>query len=480
MAKKHSNPHRKDICLNSAAYTETEAILFTLSKHIYTCFRHLHNWIRLSGKFTDFRQRFALFRVIYQSICASIICLCIIQLNTMHTYSAEANGLSLDIRVETDNSTPLMPRANVPYKLYVDNMGNEAWIRIYLETYSENINRTFGNEYINNADGWIRHGNYLYLTRKAAAGETLLAIDGFRIPDVANSSNATVKISVHAEGIDVRALTPDFTRRDPWMGHTPDTVADLDDTSGTDLVDNSSDNSKTGGSQSSGGSADGSSGNQSSGSSSSRSSGGSSNSSSSHSSGGSSQSSSSALTGYKAPTANAVTSSGTWKLIDADNNIWQYADAGGRLAKDGWYYIYNSTAREGGSTQWFYFNNSGYMQTGWAAMNTTDWYHLHETSDGSLGALTTGWYTDTQDNKRYYLDNVTGLMQSGWKTIGDKSYYFTNLSEIPGPGWVYTLISGTSFGRWLYNSLNARSYGSMYINETTPDGSRVDSSGAKI
>ena len=113
-------------------------------------------------------------------------------------------------------------------------------------------------------------------------------------------------------------------------------------------------------------------------------------------------------------------------------------------------------------------------------MNSSDWYHLHEISDGSLGALSTGWYTDTQDNKRYYLDSSTGLMQVGWKTIGDKSYYFTNLSDIPGPSWVYTLISGTTFGRWLYNRLSSHSYGSLYINESTPDGSIVDSAGAKV
>lgn len=376
---------------------------------------------------------------------------CIALRPCISTYAADSGGISLGIRVETDMSTPVMPRQSVPYRLFVDNKANEAWIRIYALTDSENLEPPFDASYLETADGWIRKGDYLYLTRKAASKSSILAVDGFRVPDADASKDASLKLSVRAEGIDVRVVTPDFSLDDPWKGHTPDTV--------TDYYDNSrSSGSGSGGAGNSGGS------------------GG---------SGNSTRNSSradalSAHNRYNAPTANAASSSGVWKCLDTELNIWQYLTDSGSYAKDGWYYIYNNFAGNGGKTQWFYFDKSGYMQTGWTAMNTRDWYHLHEISDGSLGALSTGWYSDMQDNKRYYLDTVTGLMQSGWQNIGGKSYYFASLSEIPGPNWVYTLISGTSFGKWLYNTLNVRSYGSMYIDETTPDGSKVDASGAKI
>ncbi len=404
--------------------------------------------------------------------------LCILPFFSLCTYAADSNNVALDIWVDTDTGTPIAPRETVNYKLYVENLAGEAWIRVHVSTSAENLNRTFGYEYINNADGWIRRGSYLYLTQKAQPASTILAIDSFTVPDTDRTSNATLNLSVWAEGIDTRAVTPDFSLDDPWKGHNPDTVKKLDedDSSSNDknnqpTVPNGSDNGSSG------------SGNTSSGSGSTSSSSGSSSSgsrTSSNSSRSGSSASSNTLNSYKAPVANAAASTGTWILADAEHKLWQYKSENGTLAKDGWYYIYNGSANNVGKTQWFYFNNSGYMQTGWTTMNSADWYHLNEISDGSLGALSTGWYKDIQDNKTYYLDNITGRMQSGWQTIGDKSYYFTQLSEIPGPSWIYTLISGTSFGRWLYRSLNTRSYGSMYINETTPDGSQVDLNGAKV
>ena len=418
----------------------------------------LSHYLTYSGEISRrkwLRKAFALqTALIKAALTAALTMIFFILLWFTPVYAADAAALSLDIRVETDTASPVMPRENVNYKLYVDNLGAEAWLRIHTSTYAENLNRSFGNEYIHNADGWVRRGSYIYFTRKADAASSILAIDGFTVPDTNMSRNATLKLSVRAEAIDTRAVTPDFTTDDPWKGHTTDTVRTLNDTNSY-TADKSSVSTV-------------------------RTQAGNTNRSSSGSSGGSSSNASDALIRYNAPIANALSSSGRWTLADAEHKLWQYIAEGGRLAKDGWYYIYNSYSGEGGKTEWFYFDNSGYMQTGWTVMNSTDWYHLHELSDGSLGALTTGWYTDTQDSKTYYLNNTTGLMQSGWQTIGNKAYYFTPLSEIPGPNWVYTLISGTAFGRWLYGSLNARSYGSMYINETTPDGSRVDASGAKI
>ena len=41
-------------------------------------------------------------------------------------------------------------------------------------------------------------------------------------------------------------------------------------------------------------------------------------------------------------------------------------------------------------------------------------------------------------------------------------------------------LGETSFGKWVYKKLGIRSYGSLYQNEETPDGSRVDEAGRKI
>ncbi len=384
-------------------------------------------------------------------------------------HAADPYEISLDIRVETDSESQVMPREIVPYKLFIDNKGGEAWIRVHALTSAVNIDDSFTASNLHMANGWIRRGSYLYLTRKATPASTILAVDRFTVPDIDSSHDASLSIAVRAEAIDTRAVTPDFELEDPWKGQSPDTITEYNKS------DSSSDNNGFGGNKgnSSGNSSQGGSGNSSNKSNNSGSSGNSS-------SGGGSSSSSVSSNRYSKPTVNAASSNGSWYCTDTANKLWQYRFDDGSLARDGWYLIFNKYASDVGSTQWFYFNDSGLMQTGWAMMNSSDWYHLHESSDGSLGALSTGWYTDTQDNKRYYLDSSTGLMQVGWKTIGDKSYYFTTLSDIPGPSWVYTFISGTAFGRWLYNSLSSHSYGSMYINESTPDGSIVDSNGAKL
>lgn len=68
----------------------------------------------------------------------------------------------------------------------------------------------------------------------------------------------------------------------------------------------------------------------------------------------------------------------------------------------------------------FYFNQKGYMQTGW--QNYKDgWYYLR-TSGKKKGMLVTGW--KTIKGKRYYFSKVTGARVAGWQEIGDCQYYF--------------------------------------------------------
>ena len=362
---------------------------------------------------------------------------------TIMSYAADEIPINIAINVDTDTSKPVMPGEEVGFKLHVDNKGAEAWIRIHTSVSSVGIENKFTDKMLHSGEEWLRKGQYLYLTRKAKPSESLLAIDGFRLPDFDRSAGAGVTISVRAEAIDTRAVTPDFSLDDPWKGLDPDSVANYK--SKTDSVGSVT-------SSSSGGSGRNSSGKK----------------------------TTDSLHRYDAPTVDALLSSGSWECIDAEKKLWKYKNDKNIYAKNGWYYIYNSYSGTGGKTQWFYFDDSEYMHSGWSMQKDMKWYHLHEVSDGSLGSLDTGWYTDSQDGKQYRLDTVTGLMLSGWQIIDGNSYYFATLNDISGPSWVYKLISGTPVGRWIYDSFKLRSYGTLYINERTPDGSYVDSRGAKI
>ncbi|MDY3814889.1 MAG: hypothetical protein SOZ61_11660 [Candidatus Copromonas sp.] len=42
-----------------------------------------------------------------------------------------------------------------------------------------------------------------------------------------------------------------------------------------------------------------------------------------------------------------------------------------------------------------------------------NWYYLNPVSDGTQGAMKTGWFTDPQDGYLYYLDPKTGAMVTG-------------------------------------------------------------------
>jgi len=69
-------------------------------------------------------------------------------------------------------------------------------------------------------------------------------------------------------------------------------------------------------------------------------------------------------------------------------------------------------------------------------------------------------------------------MLSGWvgflKEDGSADYsYFARLEDTYRRNWFYC----TAFGRWVYDRLGHRSYGSMYKDELTPDGYYVNTKG---
>ena len=136
---------------------------------------------------------------------------------------------------------------------------------------------------------------------------------------------------------------------------------------------------------------------------------------------------------------------GKW-MQDAKGWWIQYGD--GSYPRNEWKLLpWNNT------TAWYFFDEAGYMKTGWLNHNGK-WYFLSTVSDGSLGAMKTGWLQDAVDGNWYYLDAVSGEMKTGWQEVSGKLYYL--------------------------NTEKSRPFGAMYRNEKTPDGRQVDESGARI
>ena len=160
--------------------------------------------------------------------------------------------------------------------------------------------------------------------------------------------------------------------------------------------------------------------------------------------------------------ANGSYTTKAWEKIDG---VWYYFDDEGWM-KTGW-------VKDG---KWYYLSESGAMLTGWAQINNT-WYHLN----GS-GAMDTGW--SKVSGKWYYLDS-SGAMQTGW--VKDGSWYYLDGSGVMQTGWVkdndnwyYLQDSGAMKTGWMKVSdkwYYAYSSGALAINTTTPDGYYVDYNG---
>ena len=130
---------------------------------------------------------------------------------------------------------------------------------------------------------------------------------------------------------------------------------------------------------------------------------------------------------------------------------WVYCTgSGGRLAtgwkyiSGSWYYFDPETALMvtgtnlcGTENTLYFFNASGRWQygTGWKVLNTVTTYRYY--TDGRYSAYKS--YTDTD---WFYLKN--SAVQTGWQTIGGKTYYFDPPAEdgvCSWTGWMYDLYS---------------------------------------
>ena len=89
---------------------------------------------------------------------------------------------------------------------------------------------------------------------------------------------------------------------------------------------------------------------------------------------------------------------GQW-IQDEKTRKWWYEHDDGSYTKYNWEKIDN---------EWYFFDESGWMQTGWL----------------------------THQKKDYYLDPISGVMQTGWKKIKNTWYYFDKEGVLYKKGWL--------------------------------------------
>lgn len=85
-----------------------------------------------------------------------------------------------------------------------------------------------------------------------------------------------------------------------------------------------------------------------------------------------------------------------------------------------------------------------------------------------------GWFLDNRDDQWYYLDPNTGIMAVGWTNIDGALYYFNEFASRE-TNW-YEVGDGfyESYGKKI------KAFGSLFMNEYTPDGHFVDSDGKLV
>ena len=110
------------------------------------------------------------------------------------------------------------------------------------------------------------------------------------------------------------------------------------------------------------------------------------------------------------------------------------------------------------NSTWYYLDpETGIMQTGWKQLGNK-WYYLR-----SSGAMVTGWYQE--GSTWYYLDAENGDMKTGWQYLGNKWYYLRSSGSMV-TGWFQVN------GKWYH----AYSSGALAVN-TTVDGYYVNYNG---
>ena len=89
-----------------------------------------------------------------------------------------------------------------------------------------------------------------------------------------------------------------------------------------------------------------------------------------------------------------------------DSSGWWLSTEKG-YAKNEWKYV---------GDKWYFFNNSGYMVTGWQKLDKNKWYYMDQD-----GAMVTGWLLE---NGTWYYLNASGDMRTTSLWYKDKLYFF--------------------------------------------------------
>lgn len=108
----------------------------------------------------------------------------------------------------------------------------------------------------------------------------------------------------------------------------------------------------------------------------------------------------------------------------------------------------------------WYYQEDGKKATGWKKIKG-DWYHFKEN-----GVMSSGW---VKDGSHWYYLKPTGQMQTGWVKDKGTWYYLESSGAMKSSQWFQV------GGKYYY--VNAS--GALAVN-TTVDGYRVDSNGARI
>ena len=115
-------------------------------------------------------------------------------------------------------------------------------------------------------------------------------------------------------------------------------------------------------------------------------------------------------------------------------------------------------------------DSNGEKYSGWFFDSNDEWYYFNETNK----AMKKGWHHDDKDGCWYYLNSSNGKMATGWQKIDGKEYFFQSVRDMGNYHF------NNEQEKWLYSMNSKVPYGAMYVSTTTPDGFKVDGSGAKV
>ncbi|MEY8354710.1 InlB B-repeat-containing protein [Lachnospiraceae bacterium 54-53] len=162
----------------------------------------------------------------------------------------------------------------------------------------------------------------------------------------------------------------------------------------------------------------------------------------------------------------AVPDTGGTFTVNPDNPYEvTYTKPDGMLASDEWV---------GDGEDWYHVDVDGTLNYDWYLEGQKTWYKLNKELGDKFGAALIGWNYEPMDDKRYFFNPSTGTMLTGWQLIDNEWYYFTKQNE------AQTYFGDNRKG-WLYDPTKpGKPYGSMYRDESTPDGYYVDENGVLI